>query len=346
MRENQMIKIFGTAFDPLDIPERVDIKVAYLNWLRTQGMYEDNPSDPYDFLGNIFKNKYPKVKTIEWIGKFPVESWLRPKPSISETINIVPEKFTEFLNNNGCYDYYNRLVDYLKINVGSSIPVMIGVDHCLTGGVLKFLKEKYDDFNILILDSHCDIIDLETRRSYFGPYLKYSEDLFLGEEIYECGSFLAHLLSERTIKPENLWIMGTQDLDQFKANSESLYSKKVLPWIEQGMHVVSKENLIRFGIPEEVEGPTYVSFDMDLGSLSSVFAARFLNYIGLNIEQFLGLVNELSEKIRKKDIDFIGLDIMEVDIHFLGENIEDKKDYTAELGNEILEKLVYANYEQ
>lgn len=340
-----MIKIFGTAFDPLDIPERVDIKVAYLNWLRTQGMYEDNQSDPYDFLENIFKKKYHKVNKIEWIGKFPVESWLRPKPSISETINIFPKKFTEFLNNNGCYDYYNKLVDYLKKNIGPLIPVMIGVDHCLTGGVLKFLKEKYDDFNILIFDSHCDIIDLETRRSYFGPYLKHSEDSFFGEEIYECGSFLAHLLNEKIIRPENLWIMGTQDLDHFKQNAKALYFKKILPWIEQGMHVVSKENLIRFGMPDEIKGQTYISFDMDLGSLASVFATRFLNYIGLNIKQFLDLINELSEKIRKKEIELIGLDIMEIDIHFLGGDIEDKKDYTVEITSVILDRLIYSNFE-
>jgi arginase family enzyme len=338
-----MIKVFGTAFDPLDIPERVDIKVAYLNWLRTQGMYEDNPSDPYEFLGNIFENKYHKVKAVEWIGKFPVESWLRPKPVIYDSMDITVETFTRFLDRNGCYDYYSKLVGYLRENMGSSIPVMIGVDHCLTGGVLKFLKDKYGDFNIVIFDSHCDIIDLETRRSYFEPYVKHSKDPCFGEEIYECGSFLSYLLNEKIIKAKNLWIMGTQDLEHFNKNAKDLYRKKILPWIEEGMHVVSKENLIDFGIPEEIRGQTYFSFDMDLGSLSSVFATRFLNYIGINVEQFLVLINELSEMMRKKKIELIGLDIMEVDIHFLGESIEEKRDYTAELASEILDKLIYGN---
>jgi len=338
-----MIKIFGSPFDPLDIAERLDIKLAYLNWLKSREICEDDPLDPYDFLERLFRPRYRESDRTEWIGSFPIESWLRPKPSISDIHRISPLKFTEFLDNNGCYKYVNELADYLKKNVGSSIPVMIGVDHCLTGGVLKFLKEKYDNFNILIFDSHCDIIDLETRRSYFGNHPKL-KDQFFGGEIYECGSFLFHLLNEKIIRPKDLWILGTQDLDQFEENSKALYSKKILPWVEQGMHIVSKENLIHSGIPEEVKGLTYISFDMDLGSLSSVFAARFLNYIGLDIKQIFALINELSEKIKIREIELIGLDIMEVDIHFLGETIEGKKDRTAEIASEILDKLLYKTF--
>jgi arginase family enzyme len=340
-----VIKVFGAAFDPLDLTERVDLKLAYLNWLKDHQINEGNLSDPYDFLENYLRSKNCKLNNIEWIGKFPIESWLRPKPSISDIPNIFPGKFTEFLDSNGCYDYRKKLVDYLKGTMHSSVPVMIGVDHCLTGGAIEFLKEKYDQFNILIFDSHCDIVDLETRRCYFEGYLKL-EDQFFGEEIYECGSFLSYLLNERVIKPENLWIIGTQDLDQFKENAKILFSKKILPWIEQGIHIVSKENLLLMGVPDEIKGPTYVSFDVDLGSLSSVFATRFLNYIGLNIEQILNLVDELSKRIRSKKIELIGLDIMEIDIHFLGENVEGHQDYTPQIAYEIIEKMIYRNFAQ
>jgi len=342
VRVVSVIKIFGAAFDPLDLVERVDLKLAYLNWLKGHDIYEDNPLDPYDFFETRFEQKECNASQVEWIGKFPIESWLRPKPSHHDIPNIIPGKFTEFLDKNGCHDYSKKLVDYLKETMHSSIPVMIGVDHCLTGGVLRFLREKPGEFNILIFDSHCDMVDLETRKSYFGPHLGL-KDQFFGEEIYECGSFLSYLLNEKIIRPENVWIMGTQDLDQFKENARPLYSKKILPWIEQGMHIVSKENLVLSGIPHEIRGPTYISFDMDLGSLSSVFATRFLNYIGLNTEEILGLVDELSKRIRAKKIELIGLDVMEMDIHFLGATIGEHQDHTPELASEIIDRIVYSD---
>jgi arginase family enzyme len=339
-----VIKIFGNAFDPLDVVERVDIKLAYLNWLRTHEIPEDNFQDPYDFLGNSFAERFAVTDKVEWTGKFPVDSWLRPKPCISDMGYISPKRYTEFLDNNGCYQYCDRLIDYLSENIGASIPVMIGVDHCMTGGVLRYLKKRYADYNLLVFDSHCDMIDLETRKNYFEAFFGNLKEPYFGKDIYECGSFLCNVLNKKIVKPENLWVVGTQDLDQFKQNAESLYLRKILPWIKQGVHIISKEDLILHGIPSQIEGKTYISFDMDLGSLSSVFATRFLNYVGLDVGQFLSLVYELSEKIRTRKIELIGLDIMEIDIHFLGLNIDGNKDHTAQIADEIISSIIYKNF--
>ena len=336
-----MVKIFGSAFDPLDIIERVDVKLAYLNWLSANGKPKTNFLDPYEFLEFDLKTRHSANSEVEWIGKFPVDSWLTPKPVVSDIERVSQKRYTEFLDENGCFYYQNRLVDYLGQNVGSSVPVMIGVDHSLTGGVLRYLKEEYGSFNVLIFDSHCDIIDREIRETYFGPYLRHSDSRFVGKDIYECGNFLYHLLGDGIIKPEKLWIMGVQDLEQFKHNYKSLYVQKILPWVKQGMHVISKEELIRYGIPDEISGLTYISFDMDVGSLASVFAARFLNYVGLSTEKFFNLIHELSKRIRTKKVEMIGLDIMEIDIHFLGEIIDGHKDYTGEIAREIIEKMIY-----
>ena len=50
-----MVKIFGAAFDPLDIPEHVDVKIAYLNWLKTHAISKNNFLDPYDIIENNLK---------------------------------------------------------------------------------------------------------------------------------------------------------------------------------------------------------------------------------------------------------------------------------------------------
>lgn len=336
-----MIKIFGAPFDPLDMAERVDVKLAYLNWLEANRLCNDSCLDPYEFLEGALMRKNPSTNGVEWIGQFPVDSWLKPKPSFSDLERISQPRYTQFLDQNGCYDYYQKMVAYLSHNLGSSMPVMIGVDHCLTGSVLRYLKERLVDCHVLIFDSHCDLVDLETRRSYFGPYAKGQVDLFGERDVYECGSFLHYLLNNKILDPEKLWIMGTQDIDQFRRGAEGLYSQKILPWIKRGMHVLSKEDLIWSGIPEEIKGQVYISFDMDVGSLNSVFAARFLNYVGLSVEQIRGLINDLSRKMASKEIELVGLDIMEVDIHFLGETINGRKDYSGEIAKEIIEKLIY-----
>lgn len=336
-----MIKIFGAALDSLDVYERVDVKLAYLHYLKSHGAPDNDFLDPFSYLEDHLRERNPPGDKIEWIGKFPIDSWLTPKPSVSDLSYISQERYSEFLDQNGCRDYYNKLMEYLCKNMGSSMPVMIGVDHCLTGAVLKYLKDKYGEYNILIFDSHCDLIDLETRKTYFGSYLGNLKDSVLGRDIYECGSFLCHMFKEEIIRPENLWIVGTQDLNQFKRVSDSLYTEKILPWIEQGLHIIPKEELLGFGIPNEIKGPTYISFDMDLGSLASVFATRFLNYIGLDREQFLHLITELSERIRTKKIELIGLDIMEIDVHFLEAEIDGKQDCTGEIAGEIIDRIIY-----
>ncbi len=54
-----MIKIFGTALDPLDVYERVDVKVAYLQYLRSHGPDDDDFIDPFGYLENHLREKRP-----------------------------------------------------------------------------------------------------------------------------------------------------------------------------------------------------------------------------------------------------------------------------------------------
>jgi arginase family enzyme len=338
-----MIRIFGAALDPLDIDERVDVKIAYLHYIKSYGVLGNDFLDPYSYLEDHISEKNFHRDEIEWIGRFPVASWLTPKPTVSDLAFITKERYSEFLDQDGCRDYYNKLIDYLHQSIGSCMPVMIGVDHCLTGAVLKYLKEKYDQYNVLIFDSHCDLIDLETRRNYFGPCLGNSVDTLLGRDVYECGSFLCDIVKKEIIRPERLWIIGTQDLYQIKQGSASLYTRRILPLINQGLHIISVDELRDHGIPDDIEGRTYISFDMDLGSLASVFAARFLNYVGLDRRHFFGLIGELSKKIRANKIELVGLDIMEIDVHFLEAEIEGNQDYTGEIAEEIIDRIIYRN---
>jgi arginase family enzyme len=87
-------------------------------------------------------------------------------------------------------------------------------------------------------------------------------------------------------------------------------------------------------------GPTYVSIDMDVGSLSSVFSARFMNCYGLTVEEFVGLLSVVRRSLEDAEIPLVGLDIMEVDIHFLeaseGMPVQDYTRYVTQKAFEIL----------
>lgn len=342
-----MIKIFGTALDALDIFERVDVKMAYMNWLKSQPTFQEQEAiDPYCYLEQRMKGRNPAADEIEWIGAFPVESWLTPKPCVSDFHCVSAEKYTRFLEQNGCYEYYRKLIAYLFGNIGSDMPVMIGVDHSMTGAAVTYLKTIYDHFNILIFDSHCDLLDSRTWKTYLYGHLEDAGGYSQKEEIYECGNFLRYMLQEGVINPEELWICGAQDVDELRHKSPLLYAENVLPWIRRGVHILSKEELLRDGIPERITGQTYLSFDMDLGSVASVLATRFVNHIGISAEEFLNLIHDLSKLVNGGIIEPIGLDIMEMDVHFLDAEIGGKRDYTGRIATAIIDEMIYGPFKR
>jgi arginase family enzyme len=228
---------------------------------------------------------------------------------------------------------------YVESNVHPSRPIMIGVDHSQTGGVLQYLTKHYEDPNVLIFDSHTDIVDFSTKRSLFtSPFCKTSDT---SANFYECGSFVDYVLSEKVMKPDRIWILGTQDLpERTKKEEENSYVRKLEEWMKRGVHLISKWDLIRNGIPEDIEGPTYISIDMDLGSYSSVFACRFMDRVGLEYEQITEIIRSLSARIKERRILLLGLDMMEIDVHFLEAEVSGRRDCTLKIIRDIFEEWI------
>ena len=124
----------------------------------------------------------------------------------------------------------------------------------------------------------------------------------LGNEIYECGSILHHLLKREIIEHQNVWIMGTQDPDRFQKNGQPDLPKNGFSWIEEGRNILSNNDLLSSGIPDDIRGKTYISFDLDLGSMSCVFAARFLDYVGLDLSQIFNIIHTLKDRITAEEL--------------------------------------------
>lgn len=340
--ETEMFKIFGAALDALDLPEKVALKLAYTGLMKEYPSQE-LPLDPYDAAKDFLTQLGYASNGVEWIGKFPIESCLLPRPSVGDERFLMGTFFTDFLDKNGCLTYSEKLVSYLKDNVYPARPVMIGVDHSLTGGVLRYLAEFNNDFNIVVFDSHTDVIDFDTKHSLFNP--SSGKNPNHPPNIYECGSFISHLLNENVIKADRLWILGTQDiLENGKALKVDRYAQKLQNLVKSGVHLISKSDLVKNGIPDQIEGPTYVSIDIDLGCYSCVLACRFMDRMGLEFDEIIRILHVLSDRIKENKINLIGLDIMEIDIHFLGAEVSGRLDYTVEILKKIFDELIFSRF--
>jgi arginase family enzyme len=349
----QEIKIFGAALDPLHSPERLSLKHAYINFLREKAGVERN-SDPYDSMLGYLAEELPSLNRDTWVGKVHIDSWLTPKPKLTDVHLLTTESFTNFLRQDGCWDYALRVRDYVEEEIFPSKPVMIGVDHSLTGGVVMALSKRYQDLNIVVFDAHFDVLKYQPLNT--NSYSLNSKNclnnspLDEGSEIkfYECGNFILYLLEQNVIKPESLWVLGVQDeilkslqLRSHQSEAERAQTKEYAKLIERGVHLISKTALMSKDLHLNLNGPTYVSIDMDVGSLSSVYSARFMNCIGLTYDEFAKSMRKLFNTLQESNIPCVGLDIMEIDIHLLEANeLSPYRDYSREMVKEIIQVIL------
>ena len=209
---DKKLKVFGAALDAIDDPLKVRIKQAYLSRL-SQNLIDPKTNflDPYEGLlassRELARDKYIKI------GKFPVESWLTPKPDLEDWVLLDEIEFRTFVNCGAVKEYSDEIEKFVQNKILPDIPIMIGADHSLTGGVLRSLSKKYgaDKILIVIFDSHYDGIPASLRHA-LAKYSKEHNDEFkpiipeilesVGEKYdlrdnYTCGSFLHYLLQEK-----------------------------------------------------------------------------------------------------------------------------------------------------
>ncbi|MFX1274618.1 MAG: arginase family protein [Promethearchaeota archaeon] len=361
------IIIFGAALDASDFPLNIQMKQAYLHRLHNELIEEQDLLDPYDgmlFHSNILSNdKYIKS------GKFFIDSWLTPKPTLEDYSKINQVDFQKATYDGTIKKYSNKLAEYVKATIFPGIPLMIGVDHSLTGGVLSALSKKYGAQNILIvvLDAHFDGIPARISlnianylkdhpddfNSLVSEQLISTNDNFNIKDTYTCASFLYYLLEENIILPENLIILGNQDYPNQKIRTiEDPRIKKYVNYFnlmeENGVTFIRKMESVEMQEKlkaklDTVDNPyIYISLDVDVGGLKDIIAARFRNAIGMAKSEILNIVKILKKFIMLKKCELIGLDVMEIDIHLLGKSFpkSGRKDLTVEVVDEFLDVLL------
>ena len=123
---------FGCALDVLDAPEKLAMKLGYLNALREGVIDEAVARDPYDLLARELTGADGLVT----VGRLELESWMTPRPRLDVLDMVDVLLYRDFLDTGGCVVMSARLREFVRQMVLPLSPFLIGVDHSLTGGVL------------------------------------------------------------------------------------------------------------------------------------------------------------------------------------------------------------------
>jgi len=341
---------FGCSLDALDAPEKVSMKRAYVE-ARSRGIVGDElAGDPYDLL----LPRLADIPGLEAAGRLELEPWVTPRPSGTGPGNVSAEAYREFLDSGGCLRVAACLRDFVRERVFPFRPLLLGVDHSLTGGVLEALHGQAGghELNVIVLDSHFDAIPAAIRKEAAqGALSDEGGRLDSLPESYNCGTWLARALESGVILPGNLVVIGTSDYPGHEPGSGEMagmaaYREAYVAFEERGVRIIPKRVLRERGIREAVgealagmKGRVYVSLDADLGAGCDVNAVRFLDTVGLSADEMLEVGRSIARVIDDKDARLAGLDVMEIDVHLA--DLPESEDRTLEVCAEMVNALTY-----
>jgi len=365
MREKEWA-VFGAPLDPLDAPEKVEMKLAYLQALGKGGMPAGHPRDPYDLLVPQLEAAARGV-ALRRAGKVETEDWLTPRPSPRSRPRLTPQGFGSFIDTDGCRRQAARVEGFVREELLPARPLMVGVDHSQTAGVIEALAGLYGrELRLVILDAHSDIISTTVRQELYRMLRdEEGEERLSGKEpgfpagtapdSFNCGSFLHHLLEEGKVDPRRLLVLGAADLPPHRAlaagGSGALALGEFARLLDRGVGFLGQRELREGGmrpVREALEGmgrgPFYVSIDLDVGALDAVGACRFMDLVGLGEEELLGLAAALAGWLGEEGNSLVGLDVMEMDIHLAGLKHRDgSRDRTARVAVRMARTLLEAD---
>lgn len=329
-------KLFGVALEASDDPWTLQLKLA-----AAQAAPKDlvgMPADPFDAVAPELARLDP---AIEVIGKFPIPSWLSPRPELSDCHLVTKEDMEKFVANGGMLELSRQLKSFVQKNVFPGLPIMLGVDHSATGGVVSALSEELGPQNltIVVLDQHFDGLPVSLRM----------EQVLNGDE-YCCGNFWKHLIDDGVVLPQNLLFLGVADYPQgeampgwerFHDNYKKLEAQGCNFFPLQDFEGQYLENLQEFIQNKITTSNVYVSLDLDVGAYRCVNAARYMDRIGIEGEAIMDVARTISNYSRAGMFRLAGLDVMELNVHYVGlETGDGGKDYTISIAADFIRELL------
>jgi len=353
-------KLFGVALDPGDDPWSLQLKQAWMTADKKDFNRLSACSDPYDAvtegMASVLEEQH-----IELAGKFPVPSWLWPKPKPSDLPLVTAQNMGNFFDSGELLTIIKQLQFFVTKTIFPGIPIMIGVDHSATAGVLSALAERYNPkrLSVVVLDRHFDAIPLSVRLEgapQTNPNFLTGTPLAppvipVGyNDQFCCGNFWAYLMDAGVVLPENLVFIGVADYPKSETDPErDSYRQSYLGFEERGCRFFPQwqfkgqyvNALTRF-LREKITRPClYVSLDLDVGAYNSTYAARYMDGPGISRQNLLDIAGIIADGCRQRGFQLVGLDIMEFNMHFLGiETPEGVKDSTLALVGDFITALI------
>ncbi len=196
-----------------------------------------------------------------------------------------------------------------RIKENNEKAIIIGGDHSITQPIIKGLKQRVEeDIMLIVFDAHPDLMH------YFTPPTQ--ED------------YLRVLIEEKTIKPENIIIIGIRNWD--KEEIKYLKEKKIKYYgmkeiYEKGIKETIKEITTRM---REERKKTYLSIDIDVVDPVEAIGTGYQEHGGLSSRELIHCIQEI-----KKTGLIIMADIVEVNPE------KDIQDMTSKLAAKIITEL-------
>jgi len=331
-------RIFGAALDFLDDPERVALKLAYLDALADGRVPAGLPADPYDAMAEAAAELCGGRAELD--GKVEVPGWLTPRPGVNDRRLVSAERYCAFMDEGGPRIFVEEC-ERTAEGIFPATPVMIGVDHCLAAGPIRAASRRFgpEKLAVVVLDQHFDAVAARSRAGEAG----------LGwESAGWCGDFLAPLLNEGVVLPHRLFVVGVCDHPGPGA-ADTAYGKDYLSWVDRGVRIFQRDEAGAEGFAErlanEVAGSgadaLYVSLDADVGAGAGLNAVRFMDRPGLPEKRIIEIASSLRRIMDDGRIALAGADVCEVDVHLLGLCGQDgERDRTEEVCAGFIAALV------
>ena len=351
------LSLFGCPFDPEIGEGRLSVKRGYAAMNAAHALPAAAPRDP----AAVLKPYALRLPNVCDAGTIAVSDWALPAPAATDPVELSSSRCLAMLREGAGRAVARRVREQVN-SVGDGLPVMIGIDHSATAGIIEALSERYgaDKLLIVVLDAHLDTVPGDIRQGLLsfaqenpGCCVADAYDVVADPPEFDCGSFLHDLIVRRVVRADRLVVLGCAEspAPELSALSDvrvQRYLAHQSALLDDGMRVVPREAVASAkDVAELVAGvlgefrncAVYLSVDMDVGEGAALAGARFAGHQGLLRTRMLALVDAVLVEAKSRGNRLAGMDLMEFDFYRAGTIVNGRQDPTYDIALEIIHKV-------